>query len=180
MKRKILITIFAVVLTFCGCGKEEANQQGKEPVKSENEKEQSGQMNETLDDLEDDDNEVEETLEIYYIDETTGEIALKEEMISGEVSKAIISKLKEAAVVSEECELEVISVNEAEEKLDLAANSGFGDYIRGMGTTGSELVLECVVRTYSEAYDCDGVKITEGGNPLDTGHTVLDGYISYE
>lgn len=176
MKRKIVLLVCATILVFAGCSKGET----EEPVKNEQEKEPIEQTDEIQDDLEDDRDEVEETLKIYYIDEATGEIISKEEKITGETARAILSELKEASVLSEECELEVQSVNEAEEKLDLSVNSGFGDYVRGMGTTGAEQVLECVVRTYSEAYDCDGVKLTEDGNPFDTGHTVLSGYISYE
>lgn len=178
VKRKIFLITFAAMLVFCGCSKEEQKQPEKKPVQSEEEKDPI--KDEEHDDLEDDDREEEQKLEVYYIDELTGEISEKDEVITGELSEAIVSKLKEAAVLSRECEIEVISVNESEEKMEIAVNSGFGEYIRSMGTSGESLVLECVVRTYSEAYDCDGVKITENGNPLETGHAVFDGYISYE
>ncbi len=100
--------------------------------------------------------------------------------MAGELQEAIVAKLKEASVLSETCEVQSVSVNDSEDKIDLDVNTAFGDYLRKLGTTGSEQVLECVVRTYSEAYDCDGVEFPENGNPLDTGHTVLEGYISYE
>lgn len=178
MKRKIFLIAFAAMLVFSGCSKEEQKQPEKKPVQSEEVKDPI--KDEEQDDLEDDDREEEQKLEVYYIDELTGKIAEKDEVITGELSEAIVSKLKETAVLSQECEIEVISVNESEEKMEIAVNSGFGEYIRSMGTSGESLVLECVVRTYSEAYDCDGVKITENGNPLETGHAVFDGYISYE
>lgn len=178
VKRKIVLILFAAMLVFGGCGKEEEKQPEKKPVQSEEVKDPI--EDEQQDDLEDDDRKEEQKLEVYYVDELTGEIAEKDEVITGELSEAIISKLKETAVLSQECEIEVISVNTSEEKMEIAVNSGFGEYIRSMGTTGESQVLECVVRTYSEAYDCDGVKITENGNPLETGHAVFDGYISYE
>ena len=178
VKRKIVLILFAAMLVFSGCGKEEEKQPEKKPVQSEEVKDPI--EDEQQDDLEDDDRKEEQKLEVYYVDELTGEIAEKDEVITGELSEAIISKLKETAVLSQECEIEVISVNTSEEKMEIAVNSGFGEYIRSMGTTGESQVLECVVRTYSEAYDCDGVKITENGNPLETGHAVFDGYISYE
>lgn len=178
VKRKIFLIAFAAMLVFSGCSKEEQKQPEKKPVQSEEVKDPI--KDEEQDDLEDDDREEEQKLEVYYIDELTGKIAEKDEVITGELSEAIVSKLKETAVLSQECEIEVISVNESEEKMEIAVNSGFGEYIRSMGTSGESLVLECVVRTYSEAYDCDGVKITENGNPLETGHAVFDGYISYE
>lgn len=179
MKRKIVSLLFVVMLALSGCGKGDTTQPQenlledediKEPVEDDAEQE----------DLNDDADELQKDIEVYYIDETTGEITKKEVPVTGELSETIVEQLKETKVLSAECEVESVSVNNTEETIDLAVNTGFGDYIRGMGTTGSEQVLECFVRTYSEAYDCDGVKITENGNPFDTGHAVLDGYIRYE
>lgn len=178
VKQKIVLIVFAAMLIFSGCGKGEQKQPEKEPEQNEVVKDPI--KDEEQDDLEDEDREEEKKLEVYYIDESTGEIAEKEEVITGELSEAIVSKLKETAVLSQECEIEVLSVNESEEKMEIAVNNGFGQYIRSMGTTGESLILECVVRTYAGAYDCDGVKITENGNPLETGHAVFEGYISYE
>ncbi len=179
MKRKLVSALFIVVLALGGCGKGETNQPQEKPQESEstkdpveNDAEQGTQENDT--------DEMTKNVQVYYIDETTGEITKKEVAVTGELSEEIVEQLKETQVLSNECAVESVSVNDAEHTIDLAVNTGFGDYIRGMGTSGSEQVLECLVRTYSEAYDCDGVKITENGNPLDTGHAVLEGYIRYE
>ena len=174
MKRKIVVVLFAVMLAFSGCSKGETSQPEKEPEKNESVKDDAEE------ELENGTDKIEQKLGVYYIDETTGEITRDEVTVAGELQEVIVAKLKEASVLSETCEVQSVSVNDSEEKIDLDVNTAFGDYLRGMGTTGSEQVLECVVRTYSEAYDCDGVKITEKGNPLDTGHAVLEGYISYE
>ena len=173
MKRKIVVMLLTVVIGICGCSKETSNIPNKKPIKNE-------MTDNPIEDMEDDANEETEDIEIYYIDETTGEITQKEVSISGGLSKNIVEQLKALSVLSETCVVESISVNDSEDVIDMDVNTAFGEYIRGMGTTGSEQVLECVVRTYSEAYDCDGVKITENGNPLDTGHAVLEGYISYD
>ena len=164
MKRKIVVVLFAVMLAFSGCSKGETSQPEKEPEKNESVKDDAEE------ELENGTDKIEQKLGVYYIDETTGEITRDEVTVAGELQE----------VLSETCEVQSVSVNDSEEKIDLDVNTAFGDYLRGMGTTGSEQVLECVVRTYSEAYDCDGVKITENGNPLDTGHAVLEGYISYD
>lgn len=179
MKRKIVSLLFVAMLALGGCGTRDVTQPQEEPQKNEEVKEpvENDVEQETPNEEAD---EIQQDMEVYYIDETTGEITKKEVPVTGDLSEAIVGKLKELQVLSSECEVENVSVNDVDHTIDLAVNTGFGDYIRGMGTTGSEQVLECLVRTYSEAYDCGGVKITENGNPFDTGHAVLEGYIRYE
>lgn len=158
MKRKILSVLFAVVLVFSGCGKGENREPEKPSVETS----------------------IDEEIELYYVDAETGEIAKKEVSITGDLSKGILEELKKEQVLSEACEVQKISVDKEQEKIELDMNKQFGDYLRSMGTTGSEQVLECVVKSYLEAYDCEELKITEDGTALDTGHTVLRGYIRYE
>ena len=50
--------------------------------------------------------------------------------------------------------------------------------IRGMGTTGEEQILICIKKSFLETYGCERLKITENGQPLETGHTVIKGYMT--
>ena len=60
------------------------------------------------------------------------------------------------------------SLNESEKKIDLDFNKTTGDRIRSMGTTGESEILACIINTYLDAYECDGIKLTEEGEPLET------------
>lgn len=175
MKSKVFGILLAAMLLVSGCGQRGENEPEKTPIENTQKPVESVDTENTQNS-----EEREKNITLYYIEESTGEIASKEVSVKGDVSKGIIKQLKADKVLAETCDVKSISVNSAEKKADLAMNKEFGDYIRSMGTTGSEQILECLVRTYLNAYECEGLKITEDGNPLDTGHTVLDGYISYE
>lgn len=83
-------------------------------------------------------------------------------------------------VISKECGLNQYSFHETEKKMDIDVNTAFGTYIRNMGTTGEDIVITCITRTYLETYGFERIKITEDGKVLETGHAVLDGYIGNE
>lgn len=158
MRRKILLGLAAIILTFSGC----SGTKTKEPVSDE-----------TL-------NKSTVKVELYYIEESTGEITSKVVTLEKEVlAEEIVKQLKKEKVLSEDCDVQDMLVSEDNTKIELDFNNAFGEYIRNMGTNGSESILECVVKSYLGAYECEELKITEDGAPLDTGHAVLDGYISY-
>ena len=61
--------------------------------------------------------------------------------------------------------------------IDLDFNAATGEYIRSMGTTGEIQIIGCIINTYLETYDCDGIKLTEEGKVLQTSHGAnYDGY----
>ena len=70
-------------------------------------------------------------------------------------------------------------MNESEKKIDLEFNKATGDRIRNMGTTGETEILACIINTYLDAYECDGIKLREEGEPLETSSGAnFDGYSS--
>lgn len=111
---------------------------------------------------------------IYCVDDETGEMTTKTAMIEDE--QDIWEVLQESGILTEECELKSFTVDKEKRKIDLDVNLAVGERIRSMGTTGELQIIGSIVNTYSEAYDCDGVKITEEGNPLQSGHAIYDGY----
>lgn len=171
MKKRLLGILMAVMFIVGGCGKGEIEVPQQTPVEGNELKEPEAKEPEKPE---------EKIVTIYYVAEGTEDIMTKDVSIKDELSVGILEALKEAGVLSDTCQVKDVSVDEAQKKLDVDMDKGFGDYIRTMGTSGSELVLQCVVKSYASAYECNQVKITEEGNALDTGHTVLDGYISYE
>ena len=103
---------------------------------------------------------------IYFINEDTGNLETKVAEISDE--KAIWEQLQETGAITEECQLLSFSLNESEKKIDLEFNKATGDRIRNMGTTGETEILACIINTYLDAYECDGIKLAEEGEPLET------------
>lgn len=112
---------------------------------------------------------------IYYVDDQTAEIVSKSVEIRDEYD--IWDALKESGILTENCELLSLTVNEAEKKMDLDFNSAVGDRVRSMGTTGETEIVGCIINTYLEAYGCEGIRLTEEGQAFQTSHGAdLDGY----
>lgn len=112
---------------------------------------------------------------LYYVDDRTAEVTGKSVVIQDEYD--IWEALQENGILTEDCELLSLQVNETEKKMDLDFNSATGDRIRSMGTTGEIQIIGCIINTYLEAYDCDGIRLTEEGQVLETSHAAnFDGY----
>ena len=137
MKRKIVVVLFAVMLAFSGCSKGETSQPEKEPEKNESVKDDAEE------ELENGTDKIEQKLGVYYIDETTGEITRDEVTVAGELQEAIVAKLKEASVLSETCEVQSVSVNDSEDKIDLDVNTAFGDNRNGDDRFGTGTRMCC-------------------------------------
>ena len=57
-------------------------------------------------------------------------------------------------------------------------NDAFASYISSMGSTGEYFVMGSICNTFLDAYDCDQIQITVGGDTLSTGHAEYPGYMS--
>lgn len=108
------------------------------------------------------------SVRVYYVDDQTGQVTGRNVEIRDE--NDIWAALQESAILTSDCHLLSMRLNEAEEKIDLDFDSATGDWIRSMGTTGEIQIIGCIINTYLEAYDCDGIKLTEEGKPLQTSH----------
>lgn len=112
---------------------------------------------------------------IYYIDDETGEPASDETDIIDE--NDIWSALQEKGILDDDCRLLNFYVDQEKGRIDLDFNAALGDRIRSFGTTGETEILGCLVNTYLDAYDCDGICLTEEGAPLETSSGAnYDGY----
>lgn len=112
---------------------------------------------------------------IYYVDDQIANIVSKGVEIHDEYD--IWEALKESRILTEDCELLSLTVNEAEKKMVLDFNSAVGDRVRSMGTTGETEIVGCIINTYLEAYGCEGIRLTEEGQTFETSHGAdFDGY----
>ena len=115
---------------------------------------------------------------VYYADDQTAEITWKDVEVSNEYE--VWEALKETGILTDDCELLSLKVNEDENTLDLDFNSATGDRIRSMGTTGETEIIGCIINTYLETYSANGIKLTEEGQPLETSHGAdMGGYNGY-
>ena len=185
---RMVISLFLGVfcLTMVGCGNK--NGEDKEDAKIE----QNIEDKEDIEDLNEKDENVDESkiendgegafesekskeVRIYYVDEMTGEVTVK--TIMAKTENDIWGALQETGILAEDCQLLSFKVNEEAHTIDLDFNAATGNRIRSMGTTGETQIIGCIVNTYLEAYDCDGIKLTEEGKTLQTSHGAnYDGY----
>ena len=176
----LCMSLFSI--TGCGkAGKEDTDkknteERAAEAVESPNEEETGNQSDQPVTS----DEPVDDTAEgriitVYYVDDQTAEIVSKSVEINDEYD--IWDALKENGILTEDCELLSLTVNEAEKKIDLDFNSAVGDRVRSMGTTGETEIVGCIINTYLEAYGCEGIRLTEEGQAFETSHGAdLDGY----
>ena len=123
-------------------------------------------VTQTVHDIAKDNRQITKSVKIYYINEENGMLETKNAEISDE--KDIWRQLQNTGIITEDCQLLEFSLNESEKKIDLDFNKTTGDRIRSMGTTGESEILACIINTYLDAYECDGIKLTEEGEPLET------------
>ena len=176
----LCMSLFSI--TGCGkAGKEDTDkknteERAAEAVESPNEEETGNQSDQPVTS----DEPVDDTAEgriitVYYVDAQTAEIVSESVEIHDEYD--IWDALKENGILTEDCELLSLTVNEAEKKIDLDFNSAVGDRVRSMGTTGETEIVGCIINTYLEAYGCEGIRLTEEGQAFETSHGAdLDGY----
>lgn len=167
-----------------GCEKEEKSVQEQEKVQEEGEKEELVQEEEEVVVEEKEENEVVSvttaSMKIYYVDPGTGEIVSKDIEADNVTPEMVWEQLKKEDVIIEECGLNSFNFNDAAKLMDMDVNEAFGSYIRNMGTTGEDILVTCITHSFLETYGYKGIKITEDGKVLETGHTVLDGYMGLE
>ena len=94
--------------------------------------------------------------------------------------QAIWDELQASRILNEDSLLNAATINEEDKTIILDVNLGFGEFIRGFGTAGEQEILACVVNTFLEAYQFEGLKITEEQEPLMTGHRELDSYMGIQ
>ena len=187
MKKSIvmlLLTITALSLSACASGKET---DGKENVKQEavdeNAKDKE-EMNEHVneeekkDDIDnEEDNVTEDTKKIsvnvykFNPDDETFVVETKE---CDELN--IWSLLKETTSIPADSNVNSFEMNG--DQLELDVDHAFGEKLRSYGTSGEDALMGCVVNTYLDAYKCSGIKITEDGQTLCSGHREYTEYLT--
>lgn len=154
-RRLARMLLFAAALAYTAVGCTASGQDGS---KSENDLNDQGKI-----------------VTIYYVAEQTAEIEDKKTEIHNEYD--IWAALQEQGVLTEECELLDLEFDKDKNTIDLDFNSATGELIRSQGAAGEIQIIACIVNTYLEAYNSEGIRLTEEGKVLDTSHGgELEGY----
>lgn len=188
MKKRLCILMGMLALSFSlvtGCGSREASE---EPA-AENEAENTENQPETEptdgeeespagEDGTDNGESQPETrsVNVYYVDDQTAEVTSKSVEIADE--NDIWAALQESGILTDDCQLLSLNVNEQDGTMELDFNKATGDRVRSMGTTGETEIVGCIVNTYLEAYNCEGILLTEEGGTFESSHASYDGYSS--
>ena len=190
MKKRLCILMGLLALSFSlvtGCGGEtekepvaenqtdNVDQPETEEPKEEQNSEETPENVENSADGEENQSET-RTVNIYYVDDQTAEITTKAVEIRDEYD--IWAALQEAGILTDDCQLLSLNVNEQDRTMELDFNHATGDRVRSMGTTGETEIVGCIVNTYLEAYDCDKILLTEEGETFESSHASYDGYSS--
>lgn len=166
-----IIVIGLSMLLVTGCGKEKHNQTNpnvnrEADIVDSPESKIDTVRNEV--DISDKLNDSIRSITVYYVDDRSAQVVGKRTDVSDEYD--IWNALQKNGILTDNCELLNLSVNESEKKIDLDFNASTADRIRGMGTTGEMEIVGCIVNTYLEAYECEGIRLTEEGEPFVSSH----------
>lgn len=119
--------------------------------------------------------ETQREIKIYYIDVATAEPV--SEMVAIRNEYDVWLSLQSKGIIGDDCKLLNFKVDQENHRIDLDFNAEFGDMIRSFGSTGEMEIIGCLVNTYLDAYECERIRLTEEGAPLETSSGVyFDGY----
>lgn len=175
--RKIIGLLLCILLCgglFAGCTKEKEEPAQEEQVEKEEPAEKPVEKPETEKEEKEEPVDPSREITLYYADQQTGDMTTTTVSIKNE--KDIWNALKEYGILSEDCELNQMTIDKENRTIDLDFNEATGKRVRGMGTTGEYQIVGSIVNTFLEAYDCDSIKLTEEGNVFQSGHAIYDGY----
>lgn len=190
MKKRIVmlfLTITVLSLSACASGKgTDEKENVKQEAVDENAKDKE-ELNEHVneeekkDDIDnEEDNVIEDTKKIsvnvyrFNPDDETFVVETKE---CDELSEQNIwSLLKETTSIPADSNVNSFKMNG--DQLELDVDHAFGEKLRSYGTSGEDALMGCVVNTYLDAYKCSGIKITEDGQTLCSGHREYTEYLT--
>ena len=177
MKLIMLFIAALLALTLCACGKTETVVIPIEKPVTET----AAPVAETPDisPVDADADIPEYIVNIYYGDENAEKL-LHEAVIINELSpKALLGKLLEKGVFSEEITAGEFTVDNYN-VIHLDLDESFKRQMNSMGTSGEYIMLSSLANTFLDAFDADGLSLTVNGEILETGHTIYDFTIEFQ
>ena len=191
MKKKMTVVLIVLVGMMCLTACSKSSESQETTVQEEQEKEDKSDSEEVEDASEEkEDPVVQESEEEpedepgenqrYYCNEDATAFTSEEVQIDSLFPEAVLNALIEKGAIAADVEvmsLETTTVD-GKQTLLLDLNDAFASYISSMGSTGEYFVMGSICNTFLDAYDCDQIQITVGGDTLSTGHAEYPGYMS--
>ena len=191
MKKKMTVLLMVLVGMMCLTACSKSSESQETTVQEEQEKEDKSDSEEVEDASEEkEDPVVQESeeepedepgeIQIYYCNEDATAFTSEEVQIDSLFPEAVLNALIEKGAIAADVEvmsLETTTVD-GKQTLLLDLNDAFASYISSMGSTGEYFVMGSICNTFLDAYDCDQIQITVGGDTLSTGHAEYPGYMS--
>ena len=96
-------------------------------------------------------------------------VMIEEVVINEKMTEELLWNLwKDKNIIKKECEINSFTQEGTLLKMDV--NEAFGMQLRLLGTSGESVLLNSVVNTYLDAYQCEKISITENGGILYSEH----------
>ena len=181
-KKKYLLAVGACCLVLLsGCQNESSDEPKEEPAENitinteDDEKEDASDAQENQENQED---QVQETINLTIYVPNANYDGLEQKTIEVDEKEAdtIWQALKNAGVFTDESAVNTANLENGVLKLDV--NQTFGDTFSHMGTAEETMVLQSIVNTYLDAYECEKMVITVDGNTLVSGHKEYAGELT--
>jgi len=176
MKLIMLFTAALLALTLCACGKTETV-----IIPVERSAAETSAPAVEIPDISpvDKDADIPEYIVNIYFGDENAENLLHEAIIINELSPdALLQKLLEKGVFSEEVAAGAFSVDNYN-IIHLDLDESFSRQMNSMGTSGEYIMLGSLANTFIDAFDADGLSLTVDGKTLETGHTIYDFTITF-
>lgn len=181
--------LLVVGLTACGRNKEIEENKPKEQMEQEESKKEEGEKRneqqqeefvekgEELENSSDTQSPISLKINVYYPNEENGEIVSKEVEIEQLDARIIWRQLQKVGIANADSGVLGIEINENEGTMMLDLNEAFGEQLRSAGTTGEKEIIDSVINTYLEAFNCEKVLLQENGGILMSGHKEYTNYM---
>lgn len=95
----------------------------------------------------------------------------------GLLSQAVLDALREAGVLPKG--IKVIRLEQTGPSLTLDVNDALVKALAGTGSTEEYMILGSLVNSLLGAYGAETLLLTAGGKPLETGHNIYDGPLTF-
>lgn len=168
--KKIMVLLLLTTFLATACGQQEAT------------KEESKDVNpvETVTD-EEKAEEAKQMITVYYSNASADGLDKKEVTLVELTPVAVMEKLVEEGVVPSNVQVNDLMEKEeqGEQLLDLDLSDSFYDYMNQQGSAGESVTFWSICNTYLDAYGAHKIKVTVGGETLETGHQTMEGYYGF-